>query len=308
MSSTQEELTRTKAELAKTKDEVSKLKTQLQAASKTSKDDDKSKARTAAKIQNLEAENGRLSSAAQAKTKDLKRQVDISEKLETEVRDLKRQVETLEREKANVQAARIAGVRKQRDWDDDYDDYEEYSNFVPSQPTKRSRLSLSRPSIETAIQRQVAEALKTMVSSTQYTATPSAGDVYQPAPHAHVQHMDTASAHQRSFEPYQGRASAYQIPVPPPVVNPLHKATATAPASVPPPLTWPPSSSTWPSSPIEMQMNTPLGAVLSSTSVPQQPTRAASPVVNTSKADSTGAAAQNAQLFKAFLEFMSTQK
>ena len=327
----QEELTKAKLELAKTKEEVSKLKTQLQAATKTTKEEEKAKAKIAAKIQSLEAENGRLTSSVQAKAKELKKQEDISEKLDAEVTGLKSRVEVLQRELASAQAARTTTVRKQRDWAEEEDDYDDYGSFVHS---KKSRLSLGRPSLEAMIQKQVSEALKSLVPPSQQAMSSSLAEGYQFQPlqqhqpsvqqhllfshqqqqqqhiqqpqhkqHQH-QHMDPTGVTQRSFEPYQGRAGGHQAPVPPPV--PHHVQTATTSAGVPPPLTWPPNPTTWPSSPIEVAVNTPLAAALTSTTAPQQPTqptRTASPVGETAKADSA-----SAQMFKAFVEFMATQK
>jgi len=331
----QEELIKTKLELAKTKEEVSKLKTQLQATSKTTtkttKEEEKAKAKIAAKIQSLEAENGRLTSSVQAKAKELKKQEDISEKLDAEVTGLKSRVEVLQRELASAQAARTTTVRKQRDWAEEEDDYDDYGSFVHS---KKSRLSLGRPSLEAMIQKQVSEALKSLVPPSQQAMSSSLAEGYQfqplqqhqPSVQQHLlflhqqqqqqhiqqpqhkqqqhQHMDPTGVPQRSFEPYQGRAGGHQVPVPPPV--PHHVQTATTSAGVLPPLTWPSNPTTWSSSPIEVAVNTPLAAALTSTTAPQQPTqptRAASPVGETAKADNA-----SAQMFKAFMEFVATQK
>jgi hypothetical protein len=331
----QEELTKAKLELAKTKEEVSKLKTQLQAATKTTKEEEKAKAKIAAKIQSLEAENGRLTSSVQAKTKELKQHQDTSEKLDAEVTGLKTRVEVLQRELASAQAAKTT-VRKQRDRAEEEDDDDDYGNFVP---TKKSRLSLGRPPLEAMIQKQVAEALKNLVPQSQQAIASSSAEGYQLQPlqqhplslqhhllfshqqqqhlqqqhlqqqhlqqqHLQQQHMDPTDVTQRSFEPYQGRAGGHQAPVPPPV--PHHVQTATTSAGVLPPLTWPPNPTTWSSSPIEVAVNTPLAAALTSTTAPQQPTqptRTASPVGETAKADNA-----SAQMFKAFMEFMATQK
>ena len=321
----QEELTKAKLELAKTKEEVSKLKTQLQAATKTTKEEEKAKAKIAAKIQSLEAENGRLTSSVQAKTKELKQHQDTSEKLDAEVTGLKTRVEVLQRELASAQAAKTT-VRKQRDRAEEDDDDDDYGNFVP---TKKSRLSLGQPPLEAMIQKQVAEALKNLVPQSQQAIASSSAEGYQLQPlqqhplslqhhllfshqqqqhlqqqHLQQQHMDPTGVTQRSFEPYQGRAGGHQAPVPPPV--PHHVQTATTSAGVPPPLTWPPNPTTWPSSPIEVAVNTPLAAALTSTTAPQQPTqptRTASPVGETAKADNA-----SAQMFKAFMEFVATQK
>jgi chromosome segregation ATPase len=146
----QEDLTRTKTELAKAREEASKLKAQLQAAVKVSKENDKTAAKTGARIQSLETEKSQLAAAVQGKNIEIKAQADRTVKMEAEIRDLKQQLqqqaEALQREKARVQA-RSTLHRKQRQWEEDvdYDDEDDDELFVSSQQArKKSRLSLGK--------------------------------------------------------------------------------------------------------------------------------------------------------------------
>jgi hypothetical protein len=323
----QEDLTRTKTELAKAREEASKLKAQLQAAVKVSKENDKTAAKTGARIQSLETEKSQLAAAVQGKNIEIKAQADRTVKMEAEIRDLKQQLqqqaEALQREKARVQA-RSTLHRKQRQWEEDvdYDDEDDDELFVSSQQArKKSRLSLGKagqPSLEATIQQQVADAIKRLVPSSMFSSlTPSAGEVQQMP---QLYKYEPMSAQQRSNQGFQGRPEPFHapvhVPVPslPQIAAPAHvPAPAAAPAPSPAqvtsapgstfvPLTWPPTTSTWQSSPIEVQKGTPLGAALASAAAPQPPpARPASPAMDSSKSSDTA-------MFQAFMEFMASRK
>ncbi len=280
-------------------------------------------AKTTARSQSLESEKEQLSSTLRLKIQELRTEREAIAELETENRELKQKVqqltEDLQRER-NRALAKATPTRKQRAREEDADDDDD-DDDAAAQARKRSRLSLSKQAqpakdLEATIQQQVADAIKRLMSSGSVPSLLSgSADLLQKPPPSHAHHSyEPHSSQPRFYEAYPGHPSAFQQPMPVPYTTPAPVPPPQATNPLAPahgPLSWPPSSSTWPSSPVEVQTMPSFGAALSASTVPHPP-RATSPAVEHNKPPDSAAAPQLTpqmfQEFQAFREFMANRK
>lgn len=299
LAKSKEEVAKAKDEIAKAKEEITQLKSQVQLTTKASKEEERAKARTTAKITSLEKDNARLESENKNKVRDLQRQKDRSEQLEQDLKDMQQQIE---RDKARS-LAKQATVRKAREWDDNDDDEDVgTSEYVPPK-SKRSRLSV-QPSAQEMIQQQVAEALSRLLppglahQQVGYTG----GEVRSLPPPVHqvsTHHYESPYGVHQSPELSQGTGNRYQAATPLSMrpgrqPAPVQAVTQTSAVAAP-------SSTYWPSLGFDISHDTPLGAALNVIPPPVVPASKPS-----APADEHGNS--DADMYKQFTEFMKMRK